>query len=427
MLIFISLSINLIAQSENKLSKEDKLFGLSKLWMEVTYNFAFFHQVPALDCDSTYQAFIPKVLETTNDWNYYLELQKFMALLHDGHTRVFPAVALRNKYYGTATKQILTRLIEDKVIITKVVAKSLDVKGLKQGMEIVSINDMDIFDYVEKKVAPYVFASTTQDLQLQKFGHFLLSGSTSESIKINVKDFKGKIKTYFINCEPWILEQQLFTGKQWDFEILPNNIGYLRTYNFVDNEQYRPKFDSLYQKILTTDGLIIDVRNNIGGSTQIVQYILKHFTNKSFKSENWRTPNNISAHRAWGDNIEWLNVEGQDVHPHKDKTLYTKSFDVLADESSFSGAEDFCVGFLTMDRGKLIGQKTAGSSGSPLMFNLLEDALVLICTKEDFSPSGKAFIGIGISPDIEVQTTIKDVIENRDPVLDAAIKDILEK
>ena len=426
MLILISLSFNLFAQSENTLSREDKLFGLSKLWMEATYNFAFFHQVPDLDWDSTYQAFIPKVLDTKNDWDYYLELQKFMALLQDGHTRIFPPVDLRNKYYGTATKQIITRLIEEKVIITKVVAKSLDEKGLKQGMEIISINDMDIFDYVEKKVAPYVFASTTQDLQLQKFGLFLLSGKTSEPIKINVKDFKGKIKTYFIDREPWIFEQQLFTGKQWDFEILPNNIGYLRTYNFIDNEQYRPKFDSLYQKILTTDGLIIDVRNNIGGSTQIAYYILKHFTNKSFKSVNWRTPNNISAHRAWGDNIEWLKVEGEDVHPHKDKTIYTKPLNVLADESSFSGAEDFCVGFLTMERGKLIGSKTAGSTGSPLMFNLLEDAFVLICTKEDFFPSGKAFIGIGISPDIEVKTTIKDIIENRDAALDVAIKDILE-
>ncbi len=52
-------------------------------------------------------------------------------------------------------------------------------------------------------------------------------------------------------------------------------------------------------------------------------------------------------------------------------------------------AEDFCVGFLTMKRGKLIGSKTAGSSGSTLMFNLPGDGLALICTKEDFFPNGK--------------------------------------
>lgn len=426
-LLILFLPLTVYCQTEKTLTMEKKLYGLSLLWKEASYNFAFFDQVPDLNWDSCYQAFIPKVLDAKNDWDYYLELQKFIALLHDGHTRVFPPVELRNKYYGTATKQITNRLINDKVIITEVLQDSLRKKGLKQGMEIIAINNMDVFKYVDKYVAPYVFASTFHDLQLQKFGHFLLSGSTSKPVRIEVKDFKDKIKSYNIYREPWILEEELFKGKQLDFEILPNNIGYLRTYNFVDNEYYRPKFDSIYEKILGTDGLIIDVRGNIGGSTQIAYYILKHFTNEPFKSENWKTPNNIAAHRAWGDDIEWLEVNGEDIHPHNNKTIYSKSFNVVADESSFSGAEDFCVGFLTMKRGKLIGSKTAGSSGSPLMFNLPGGGLALICTKKDFFPNGKEFIGIGISPDIEVETTVEDIIKNRDPALDVAIKDILNR
>ena len=51
-LFYILSSLNLSAQSENSLLKEDKLFGLSKLWMEASYNFAFFHQVPDLNWDS---------------------------------------------------------------------------------------------------------------------------------------------------------------------------------------------------------------------------------------------------------------------------------------------------------------------------------------------------------------------------------------
>lgn len=425
--IIIIFSINTYCQSENTLTTEEKLYGLSLLWKEASYNFAFFHQVPDLNWDSCYQAYLPKVLETNNDWDYYLELQAFISHLQDGHTRVFPPVKLRNKYYGTATKQITTRLIDGKIIITKVLQDSLQEKGLKQGMEIVTIDKMNAFEYVDKHVAPYVFASTHQDLQLQKFGHFLLSGNTSDPISIEVKDFDNKIKRYNIYREPWILEQQLFLGKQFDFEILPENIGYLKTYNFVDNEQYRPMFDSIYKRILETDGMIIDVRGNIGGATQIAYYILRHFTNEPFKSESWKTPNNIAAHRAWGKNIEWYEQKGKDIHPHKNKTIYTKPFNVLCDESSFSGAEDFCIGFLTMKGGKLIGSKTAGSSGSPFMFNIPGGGLALICTKEDFFPDGKVFIGIGISPDTEVKVTIKDIIDNRDPILDTAIADILNR
>lgn len=426
-LLHIVLSSIVIAQFENTISKEEKLYGLSKIWMEVTYNFAFFHHVPDLNWDSTYKAFIPKVLETKNDWEYYLELQKFMALLKDAHTRLFPPVTLRKKYYGTATKQILTRLIEGKVIITKVISDALRQQGLKEGMEMVAINNLNVFEYVEKNVAPFVYASTIQDLQLQKYGHFLLNGNVTEPVQIDVQDFRGKIKTYNINREPWILEEQFFTGKQWDFEILDNNIGYLKMYNFISSKQLQTKFDSLYKIILTTDGLIIDVRNNSGGSTQIAHYILRHFTQKPFKSVNWRTPNNISANRSWGKKIEWLNAEGNFVYPHTDKKLYMNPLIVLADESTFSAAEDFCVAFLTMERGKLIGRKTAGSTGSPLIINLPGEAFASICTKEDFFPNGRKFVGMGISPDIEVKTTINDIIENKDAALEVAIKEIMNE
>ncbi|MCK4558184.1 MAG: hypothetical protein KAV45_00270 [Calditrichia bacterium] len=125
-LMFILLSVNLSAQSENNLSTEEKLFGLSKLWMEAIYNFAFFDQVPDLNWDSCYQSFIPQVMTTKTDWEYYLVLQRFIASLKDGHTRIFPPPELRNKYYGTATKQIKTRLIEGKVIITDVLDDAIE-------------------------------------------------------------------------------------------------------------------------------------------------------------------------------------------------------------------------------------------------------------------------------------------------------------
>ena len=44
------------------LSDGDKLFGLSLIWQEANYNFAFFDQVPDLDWDSAYRAFLPRVL-----------------------------------------------------------------------------------------------------------------------------------------------------------------------------------------------------------------------------------------------------------------------------------------------------------------------------------------------------------------------------
>ena len=425
-LLTVFSSSNLSGQDENNLSSEDKLYGLSLLWKEVSYNFAFFHQIPNLNWDSCYQAYIPKVMQSKNDWDYYLELQKFMSLLQDGHTRIFTPVQLRNKYFGTCITQFTTKLIEDKVIITRVLDESLRNQGLKQGMEIVAINDMNPFIYAEKYVVPYVYASTPQDRQLQIFSQFLLSGSTSEPIRIEIEDFDGKRVRYSISREPWIMEEEMLNGKPLEFKVITRNIGYLKIKNFVESKSVRTNFDSIYEKILRTDGLIIDVRENVGGCTDISQYILRHFTNKPYETGKWKSPNNIAAHRGWGSYIEWFESEAYEVLPFDNKIIYTRPIVLLADESTFSCAEDFCVDFITLNRGKIVGSKTAGSSGNPLMFKLPGEGVALVCTKQDFFPDGSQYVGFGIKPDIEVNPKINDIIQNIDPVLEEAIKTVFQ-
>jgi carboxyl-terminal processing protease len=223
------------------------------------------------------------------------------------------------------------------------------------------------------------------------------------------------------------MEEEVFLGKPMSFEELPNNIGYLRIHNFVDKEDFKPSFESVFPKILDTAGLIIDVRENFGGSTQMTSYVLQHFTNDPFQLSNWKSPLNIAAHRAWGKSQQWHEVEGKTIKPLVDQAVYTKPVNVIADESTFSAAEDFCVGFLTLKRGKLVGRRTAGSSGSPLMFDLPGGGLALVCTKKDVFPDGTEFIGFGIAPDIEVNVSIKDVIENRDAALDIATKELSDE
>ena len=425
-IIILLCSFSVYSQTENTLSTEEKIYELSLIWKEASYNFAFFDQVPNLNWDSCYQAFIPQVIATTNDWDYYHVLQRFMTLLHDGHTRLFPPAALRNKYYGTATKHIKTRLIENKVIITEVLDSTLDAAGIKKGMEIVKVDGLNVFEYTGKYVSPYMFASTKQNLTLETYGHFLLSGSVSKPVRIQVRDFNGHIRKAAIHRQPWLMEVEIFKAEPMSYKVLSNNIGYLKINNFVDYRDFKPYFDSLYPAILKSDGLIIDVRDNFGGATQMTLYVLKHLTYDSIGTVNWKTPRNIAAYKAWGVKNDWFESTGQKVEPFKDRPVYTKPVNVLADESSFSGAEDFCFGFTTIHRGKLIGRSTAGSTGSPLMFNLPDGALVLICTKKDTYPDGTEFVGYGIHPDIEVNKTIEDIRNGNDEALNVALNDIID-
>jgi len=60
-------NVNEVAEN---LSDAEKLYGFSLYWKEVSYNFAFFDQVPELDFDTRYQEFILRVLATQNTYEY---------------------------------------------------------------------------------------------------------------------------------------------------------------------------------------------------------------------------------------------------------------------------------------------------------------------------------------------------------------------
>lgn len=78
-----------VAQTRvTELTKEEKIVGLSKIWSEVSYNFANF-DLSKIDWDEAYKSYISKVLKTKTTEEYYNELKKMVALLKDSHTNVY--------------------------------------------------------------------------------------------------------------------------------------------------------------------------------------------------------------------------------------------------------------------------------------------------------------------------------------------------
>jgi C-terminal processing protease CtpA/Prc len=91
---------------------------------------------------------------------------------------------------------------------------------------------------------------------------------------------------------------------------------------------------------------------------------------------------------------------------------------LLIDESTFSAAEDFCVGFRNMKRGNIIGTPSGGSTGNPIGFGLPGGGWVLLCTKKDTYPDGTEFVGVGILPDIEVRETVSSFLSKAETGID---------
>ncbi len=59
-----------------------KIYEVSKIWKEAAYNFAFWDKID-IDWDEEYRKTLTRVLETNNLYDYYIELNRFVALLGD--------------------------------------------------------------------------------------------------------------------------------------------------------------------------------------------------------------------------------------------------------------------------------------------------------------------------------------------------------
>jgi C-terminal processing protease CtpA/Prc len=381
------------------LSDADKIVGLSKCWSEAKYNFVYFDKLP-FDWDSLYHATIPAVLATQSKLEYYRELQRFVACLKDGHTRVRLPDGLRNDW---AAVPLTTKLIDGKMIVTSVLNDTLEQEGIKAGTEIIKINEMDVHEYVSTKIKPYIDASTGQWLDLMAYGRNAARGKKSESILMTFKDSEGKIFERSLSRS--MSEKPINPAPVFDFRIIDNNTGFLKIRRFWGDD-YQKQFDSIYPQLLKTDALIIDVRENGGGNSNNSVYILSHLTKKSFKMSKWSSPRYIPAHASWNRPKEWHISSPEDYEPAKRKTIFDKPVVLLISEGTFSAAEDFCVGFRNMKRGQIIGTPSGGSTGNPIVFRLPGGGSLQICTKKDTYPDGAEFVGIGILPDIEVKETV---------------------
>jgi len=74
-----------------------------------------------------------------------------------------------------------------------------------------------------------------------------------------------------------------------------------------------------------------------------------------------------------------------------------------------------------------VGRLTAGASGNPIVFRLPGAYNVRFSTADFRRKDGTAIEGVGIVPDVEVDWTVEDLRQGRDPDLAAAEALLLDR
>jgi len=446
-------SYKCIAQLDtvSNLSNTEKLYGLSLFWKEASYNFAYFDKTK-INWDSTYQAFIPQVLATKSTYEYYRTLQRFCALLKDGHTNINMPRYIQK---GDINVDIGFQYLDGKVYNTSIAKKDSSVVPL--GSELIKVNDVPIDDFLKNEIFPYVSYSAIHQLYNTAINQIIRPpyAFNDKSVHLTFKTPAGKIVSYDAKTntgnKEWTRAPNVIKYNNF-ITILPGNIAYLQIRHFRDTtivSEFKKHLPALYN----AKGIIIDIRYNGGGNSDIGVEILKYFTEqKQIRGSAWKTPNHIAAYKAWGKlytlndttgmtekDKEWIKtsvkVANQNYWFKEDAEIFENnltipkikaSLIVLIGNNTGSAAEDFLISLDDIKgRAITIGERTFGSTGQPLSFDLPGGGSARICTKRDTYPDGREFVGYGIKPEIEVKRTINDLLSGNDAVLEKAL-DILD-
>jgi C-terminal processing protease CtpA/Prc len=396
----------------------EKVAGLSKLWEEAKYNFAYFDHLPGFDWDKLYLEYLPKVQATTSTLGYFRLLQEFYAQLHDGHTNVWANGGPLADSTG-ARPPLRAHLVEGRVLVRDVQYDSLRRTGIVPGLEIVQIDGLPVKTYADRYVRPYQSGSTTQNVDVQTYIYNLLRGPKTRPVRLTFRDARGH---EFTRVLPRRGYGKYTPTAPVQLRFLPGNVAYLQVNEFETDAGFK-RFAAAFDSIKNTAGLIIDLRRNGGGNSGYGYSILSYLTNKTYHPGSYQSRTYSALGRARGAGIKFEPLfTDYTEDPAGAGKLYTKPVAVLISGETFSAAEDFCSAYVGLKRGALVGEPTGGSTGQPFAFAVPGGIMARVCTKRDAYPDGTEWNGIGIQPTVPAHPTVTALQAGQDPVLAAALR-----
>jgi hypothetical protein len=197
-----------------------------------------------------------------------------------------------------------------------------------------------------------------------------------------------------------------------EVDRLKGNIGYIKLLNFPIPAIFSPAADTAMRDIAGTDALIIDMRDNGGGSAESDSYFGSFFFDPQKPVQlnsivhRTRSTNEFTTKEYWTTPV---------ATPYLNKPVY-----ILASRRTFSGGEAFVYDLKARKRALIYGETTGGGAnpGGGTMLNARFG--IFIPTGRAENPvTGTNWEGTGVAPDVAVdaklafQAGLRNIVSKR--------------
>ena len=193
------------------------------------------------------------------------------------------------------------------------------------------------------------------------------------------------------------------------YKVLENQIGYISISEFdsVTGAQFAKALKQLQKKNI--EGLVVDLRNNPGGSLSTVCDILDSILPKGLIV--YTKDKNGKKEEYTSDEKHRLNLP----------------MSVLVNGQSASASEIFAGAVQDYGKAEIIGTQTYGKGVVQNLFDLKDGTCVKLTTSEYFTPKGRNIDGKGITPDVKIEYKYNAKDQKADNQLDKAVSVVKDK
>ncbi len=404
------------------------------MFNKVSREYPFTKDKP-VDWDALGNQFLKRSRAARNDNDFFKVVQEFSQSIPDGHANVSFNPDVFFEQYGGGFGLILTELSDGKVIATEVLADMpADNAGIQKGAEIITWGGKPISEAIDEVIpgfGPYSTPHTTRIAQTS-FLTRTVPRSTIPVTFVNPNETRERQTTLKSISEYETVFRLLsaFTDDPFALPIQGNvlgesGLGYIKISTFSDDYQLMARLWEHYINSMLEEqipGVVIDLRNNGGGSLGLALDFAGYFFDEEF-----------TLYR----NAYFSNKSGEFEYSKHPSTIspaplfYDGEIAVLIGPDCVSACEGFAYALSSSGRAILVGHyPTAGAFGEVGrgQYKLPGDISLQFPTGRPETLDGKLLIeGEGVQPEIVVPVTAESALGEVDAVLEAAIQSLLER